>query len=172
MTLLKIDDKALISPPPVIPSPPVTPAPVEFGEPAPEQIWGEPAGRLLARLKTKIEGLTTAEFRSRLATYGENNASDVKTVPLWRQFLARFDNPLMIILIVASVSALTGDVAGFVVIVVIVMLSITFDFVQEVRAQNAVAALRGSVAVQATVRRDGKASLCRSANWFPAISSN
>jgi hypothetical protein len=40
MTLLKIDDKAPIPPPPVIPSPPVTPAPAESGEPAPEQIWG------------------------------------------------------------------------------------------------------------------------------------
>ena len=44
MTLLKTDDKALIPPPPVIPSPPVTPAPAKSGEPAPEQIWGEPAG--------------------------------------------------------------------------------------------------------------------------------
>ena len=59
MTLLKTDDKALIPPPPVIPSPPVPPAPAESGEPGPEQIWREPAGRLLARLKTKIEGLTT-----------------------------------------------------------------------------------------------------------------
>jgi Mg2+-importing ATPase len=158
MTLLKIDDKAPITPPQVIPSPPVTPAPAESGEPAPDQIWGEPASRLLARLKTKIEGLTTAEFKSRLASYGENNASDVKTVPLWRQFLVRFENPLMIILLIAaSVSALTGGVAGFVVIVVIVMLSVIFDFVQDVRAQNAVASLRASVSVQATVRRDGKA---------------
>ena len=52
-------------------------------------------------------------------------------------------------------SAATGDVASFVIIFCIVMLSIIFDFVQEVRAQNAVEALRQSVAVQATVRRDG-----------------
>ena len=37
----------------------------------------------------------------------------------------------------------------------IVTISMTIDFVQEVRAQNAVEALRRSVAVQATVRRDG-----------------
>ena len=91
MTLLKIDDKALIPPPPVIPSPPVAPEPVGSGEPEPEQIWSEPAARLLARLKTTIEGLTTAEFKSRLASYGENNASDVKTEPLWFQFLVRFE---------------------------------------------------------------------------------
>ena len=63
---------------------------------------------------------------------------------------------MVIILLVASgLSAATGDVASFVVVVTIVTISITLDFVQEVRAQNAVEALRRSVAVQATVRRDG-----------------
>ena len=82
--------------------------------------------------------------------------SDVKSVKLWRQFLIRFENPLIIILLIASgVSALTGGMASFVVIVVIVMLSVIFDFVQDVRAQKAVEALRASVSVQATVRRDG-----------------
>ena len=134
------------------------PAPPESGEPAPEQLWREPVGRLLERLKTKIEGLTTAEFRSRLAIYGPNNASDVKASPLWRQFLVRFENPLIVILLIASgVSALTGGMASFLVIVVIVLISVVFDFVQDVRAQNAVASLRAAVAVQATVRRDGKA---------------
>ncbi len=54
-------------------------------------------------------------------------------------------------------SAATGDVASFVIIAAIVLLSISLDFIQEVRAQDAVEALRRSVAVQATVRRDGHA---------------
>ena len=150
MQVLKIDDNALI------PAPPVAPATAESGEPGPEEIWRETASRLLARLKTKIGGLSTAEAQSRLASYGPNDASIVKSVPLWRQFLVRFENPLVIILLIASgVSALTGGMASFVVIVVIVMLSVVFDFVQDVRAQKAVEALRASVSVQATVRRDG-----------------
>jgi Mg2+-importing ATPase len=156
MTLLKVDDEAHIAPPdlPTLAAPP----PVESGEPGPEEIWQEPASRLLARLKTKAGGLTAGEAKSRLASYGANDASDVKSVPHWRQFLARFENPLVIILLIASaVSAFTGGVASFVVIVVIVMLSVIFDFVQDVRAQNAVASLRASVSVQATVRRDGVA---------------
>ena len=160
MQLLKIDDKTPIPQPVALPpvAQPLAPTSAESGEPGPEQLWRDPAARLLDRLKTKIEGLTTAEFQSRLATYGANNASDVKTVPLWRQFLVRFENPLIIILLIASgVSALTGGVASFVVIVAIVLISVIFDFVQDVRAQNAVASLRASVAVQATVRRDGKA---------------
>ena len=150
MQVLKIDGNALI------PAPPVAPATAVSGEPGPEEIWREPASRLLARLETKIGGLSTAEAQSRLASYGPNDASIVKSVPLWSQFLVRFENPLVIILLIASgVSALTGGMASFVVIVVIVMLSVVFDFVQDVRAQKAVEALRASVSVQATVRRDG-----------------
>jgi Mg2+-importing ATPase len=126
------------------------------GEPDSEQVWQEPADRLLTRLQTKLAGLDENEVRSRLETYGPNDAATVKRTPLWLQFLARFGNPLIIILLIASaVSAATGDIASFVIIFCIVMLSIIFDFVQEVRAQNAVEALRQSVAVQATVRRDG-----------------
>ena len=103
-----------------------------------------------------MRALTTAEVQSRLTRYGPNTAAAVKRSPLWLQFLARFRSPLVIILLVASgLSAATGDVASFVVVVTIVTISITLDFVQEVRAQNAVEALRRSVAVQATVRRDG-----------------
>jgi len=130
--------------------------PAATEEPGPEDIWRAPLTQLLNQLATKPAGLSEAEARSRLTKYGPNDASTVKRSPLWLQFLARFRNPLVIILIVASgLSAATGDVPSFVIIITIVMLSIAFDFVQEVRAQNAVEALRRSVAVQATVRRDG-----------------
>ena len=123
---------------------------------SPEDIWTEPTDRLLTRLATTRTGLSAGEVEARLRRYGPNTAAAVERSPLWLQFLARFRNPLVIILLVASgLSAATGDVASFVVVVTIVTISITLDFVQEVRAQNAVEALRRSVAVQATVRRDG-----------------
>jgi P-type Mg2+ transporter len=126
------------------------------GELSPEEIWTEPIDRLLTRLATTRAGLAAAEVQSRVTRYGPNTAATVRHLPLWLQFLARFRSPLVIILLVASgLSAATGDVASFVVVVTIVTISITLDFVQEVRAQNAVEALRRSVAVQATVRRDG-----------------
>jgi Mg2+-importing ATPase len=105
-------------------------------------------------------GLDTAEAKSRLTTFGPNDGATVKRSPLWLQFLTRFRNPLVIILLVASgLSAATGDVASFLIVVSIVTISITLDFIQEVRAQNAVEALRQTVAVQATVRRRNGASL-------------
>jgi Mg2+-importing ATPase len=121
-----------------------------------DEFWKEPADQLLVRLATTPAGLATTEVQSRLTTYGPNDAATVKRSPLWLQFLARFRNPLVIILLVASgLSAATGDVASFFIVVTIVSISMTLDFVQEVRAQNAVEALRRSVAVQATARRDG-----------------
>jgi P-type Mg2+ transporter len=126
------------------------------GELGPEEVWQEPVDRLLTRLATTEAGLASTEARSRLAIYGPNDAATVKRSPLWLQFLVRFRNPLVIILLVASaLSAANGDIASFVIIIFIVTISITMDFVQETRAQNAVEALRRSVAVQATVRRDG-----------------
>ena len=136
---------------------PATPA-AQAGEPGPEDIWQAPRIQLLQRLEAEPSGLSATEARARRARYGANDASTVKRTPLWLQFLARFRNPLVIILIVASaLSAATGDVASFLIIATIVLLSIVFDFVQETRAQNAVEALRRSVAVRATVRRDGTA---------------
>jgi P-type Mg2+ transporter len=121
-----------------------------------DEFWKEPLDRLLTRMATTPAGLSGAEAESRLLTCGPNDAATLKPAPLWLQFLSRFRNPLVIILLVASgLSAATGDIASFVIVVSIVMISMTLDFVQEVRAQNAVEALRRSVAVQATVRRDG-----------------
>ena len=121
-----------------------------------EEFWKEPADRLLVRLVTTPAGLAVDEAEARSKKFGLNDAATVKRSPLWVQFLSRFRNPLVIILLVASgLSAATGDVASFFIVVTIVMMSMTLDFVQEVRAQNAVEALRRSVAVQATVRRNG-----------------
>ncbi|MDR3494419.1 MAG: cation-transporting P-type ATPase, partial [Ancalomicrobiaceae bacterium] len=53
----------------------------------------------LARLTTTPAGLTMAEARARLATYGRNDAASEKRTPLWLTFLARFRNPLIVILL-------------------------------------------------------------------------
>ena len=130
---------------------------IVHGLPEPEDVWRQTASELLARLDTAKSGLTEAAARLRRDKYGLNVAATEKRRPLVLQFLARFRSPLVVILMIASgMSAATGDVASFVIIAVIVLLSISLDFVQEVRAQSAVEALRRSVAVQATVRRDGQ----------------
>ena len=103
-----------------------------------ENIWRDPLPRLFDGLDTSGGGLDNDQARQRLAKYGPNDAATVARSPLWAQFLARFRNPLVLILLVASgLSAATGDATSFIVILIIVTISMTLDFVQEVRAQNA-----------------------------------
>jgi P-type Mg2+ transporter len=103
-------------------------------------------------------GLSGAEARLRLAKFGPNLFRDHQQRSLILQFLSRFKNPLVILLLVASaISAFTGEMTNFVIISVMVLLSVTLDFVQEHRAGKAAESLRHSVSVRARVIRDGKA---------------
>ncbi|NOU42218.1 MAG: magnesium-translocating P-type ATPase [Methyloglobulus sp.] len=103
-------------------------------------------------------GLSGVEARLRLAKFGPNLFRDHQQRSLILQFLARFQNPLVILLLVASaISAFTGEMTNFIIISVMVLFSVTLDFVQEHRAGKAAESLRQSVSVQARVIRDGKA---------------
>ncbi|MBI5917759.1 MAG: magnesium-translocating P-type ATPase [Nitrosomonadales bacterium] len=102
-------------------------------------------------------GLSNAEVKVRLARHGPNVFHARRERSLLIQYLSRFKNPLVIILLVASiVSALSGEVINFIIISVIVLLSVTLDFVQEYRANAAAEKLRLSVAVRASVMRAGQ----------------
>ncbi len=114
-------------------------------------------------LKPQVEptsdatGLSGAEARLRLAKFGPNLFRDHQQRSLILQFLSRFKNPLVILLLVASaISAFTGEMTNFVIISVMVLLSVTLDFVQEHRAGKAAESLRQSVSVRARVIRDSK----------------
>lgn len=104
-----------------------------------------------------MNGLTSAEATDRLKHYGPNRLLPATQRAVVLQFLAHFRNPLVVILLVASgISALSGDVTGAIIIGLIVVMSVTLDFVQAYRAGRAAAHLALQVAVTATVLRDGK----------------
>jgi Mg2+-importing ATPase len=118
--------------------------------------WLRSPQAFLDELRASASGLSQAEARARLARYGPNQLRDRPEHSPLIQFLGRFKNPLVLILIAASViAALTGEVASFVIITAMVLLSVTLDFVQEYRAGRAAERLRSSVQVRARVVRDG-----------------
>ncbi len=118
--------------------------------------WTQPTSAVLKTLAAAESGLTSNEAAARRARYGANDAAAARPTPAWIRFVQRFANPLVLILLIASgLSAFAGDVASFIIISGIVLLSVVLDFVQESRAQGAVDALRAQVALQAQVRRDG-----------------
>jgi Mg2+-importing ATPase len=121
--------------------------------------WNLPLGELLHNIVATPDGLSDQEAKRRLAVYGPNNAMVRRRRRLWRQIFDRLANPLILILLFASgLSAWTGEVTSFVIIVVIILLSVTLDVVQQRRAETTVDALRRSVGLKAQVLRNG---VCR-----------
>ena len=119
--------------------------------------WQLSVTKLLEHLGTSPDGLSSAEATLRLARFGPNIIHGERKKALILQFLTKFRNPLVIILLTASAfSAFTGDATSFFIISTIVLISVTLDFVQEYRAGHAAESLRQSVAVRGQVLRDGK----------------
>ena len=115
-----------------------------------------PLQKLFEQLESSEQGLTSAEASKRLDKYGPNDTTGLKRTSPVVQFLRLFVNPLVAILIVASVvSAVLGDRVNASIIIVIVLLSNMLNFVQTYRSQNAVEKLRADVAPTASVLRDG-----------------
>jgi P-type Mg2+ transporter len=109
------------------------------------------------QLQSSEQGLASDEACKRLGTYGPNDTIGTKRASGLVQFLRLFLNPLIIILLIASIiSAILGDPVDAGIIFVIVLLSNILNFVQTYRSQKAVDQLRSSVAPTATALRDGK----------------
>lgn len=125
--------------------------------PFPEEptFWQQNLKILLASLKSTPAGLTKSEAAKRLKRYGPNVFHPPRKYATLLQLLAKFNNPLIIILLIASaISAFTGGVTNFVIISLMVVMSVTLDFIQEYRAGKEAEKLRQSVTVHVQALRD------------------
>jgi P-type Mg2+ transporter len=132
---------------------------VKFAPQEKSAFWQLPIAALLKQIGSSPSGLTNTEAAARLARFGPNQVHVTKKSAVLLQYLSRFRNPLVIILLVAScILALTGDLTGFLIISTIILVSVTLDFIQEHRAGEAAERLRQSVAVRVQVLRDAQPS--------------
>jgi Ca2+-transporting ATPase len=101
-------------------------------------------------------GLDPGEAARRLERDGPNALAEAKGRGPLRLFAAQFADFMVLILIAAAVVAgLLGEPADIVAILVIVVLNAVLGFVQEFRAERALAALRALASPSARVRRGG-----------------
>ncbi len=118
--------------------------------------WLIGANETCRRLGTSVDGLTSAEARVRFERDGPNELATARKRNVIIDLLRRLANPLvMILLLAATVAGATGDLASFIIILTMVVLSTALDLVQEYRAEATAAALKLSIALRAAVRRDG-----------------
>lgn len=111
---------------------------------------------VLADLRTASAGLSAAEAAARLDIHGPNELRETISRPAWKMLLAQFAEPMILILVAAAILSFgLGDVAEGVAILAIVVLFGVLGFIQEYRAEKAMAALKQMASPVVRVRRDG-----------------
>jgi Ca2+-transporting ATPase len=103
------------------------------------------------------QGLSSEEVRRRQSKYGLNAIPKKKQKTPLELFLQQFTQPLVVILLIATViTALLQEWVDSSVIFGVVFVNAVIGFIQESKALKAIEALAKSVASEATVIRDGE----------------
>ncbi len=129
------------------------------------QPYQQSVEELVAALSSDaVRGLSASEAKTRLERDGRNEIREKPPTPAWRRFLAQFADVLVILLLVAA--AISGVLWAIerdsnlpyeaLAITAVVLLNAVMGYVQESRAESAVAALRQMVKANAGVVRDGE----------------
>jgi len=107
-------------------------------------------------LKSSLQGLSSEEAVRRLGEHGFNVLKEKKKKTPFMMFLDQFKDFMILVLIAAAIiSGFIGEVSDTIAIVVIVALNAVIGFIQEYRAEKAMAALKKMAAPTTTVIRSG-----------------
>jgi P-type Mg2+ transporter len=114
---------------------------------------------VLGKLQTNENGLSEEEAQERLEKYGPNVVAQEQRLGRLKLLGHACVNPLVILLLIlAVISYLTGDPRAGTVMIIMVFLGVSLRFVQEAKADDAAAKLKAMISVTATVVRGGAAS--------------
>ena len=114
------------------------------------------ADEVLKSLGSSLEGLSAAEARRRVETFGLNRIVEEKRKTPVSRFFGAFKDPLsMLLLGLAAVSYLTRDIEATIIISVMVFIGVCLRVFQELRADSAAEKLKAMVRTTATVIRGG-----------------
>ena len=129
---------------------------------------------VLAELETTPEGLTTEQADARREKYGPNKLKEAEKATWLQRFFNQLKDPMLIILMIAAgVSAITGmlaqenEWAEVIIILAVVLLNAILGVVQESKAEAAIEALQTMTAATCKVLRDGKMVILHSDELVP-----
>ncbi len=112
---------------------------------------------IFEQLQSSLQGLSSEESQKRLKEYGPNELKEKKKRTTLMMFLDQFKDFMILVLIAAAIiSGIIGEPSDTIAIVVIVVINAIIGFIQEYRAEKAMAALKKMAAPVATVIRDGR----------------
>ncbi len=133
------------------------------------QPWHKTTAQVLRELGTDPQkGLTAAQVQQRVAEFGPNKLNEGKAISPLALFAEQFTDFIVLTLIAAAiVSGFLGEWLDATAIVGIVILNAILGFVQEYRAERALAALKQLAAPTAQIMRDGELQSIPSVDLVP-----
>jgi len=116
----------------------------------------QPTEEVLRHLDADAAGLTSQEAQERLERAGPNRLPETPANPAWLRLARHFNDVLIYVLLAAAVlKAVLGEWVDFGVILTVAVVNAVIGFVQEGRAERALAGLRSMLSLTAQARRDG-----------------
>ncbi|NPV84626.1 MAG: cation-translocating P-type ATPase [Anaerolineae bacterium] len=127
------------------------------------------AQEILHTFETDLEhGLSGSEAARRQEKYGANELIDRGMKSPWKILWEQFTETMVVILIIAAVITFAlHEYKDSIVIMIIVALNSILGFIQEYRAEQAMAALKKMAVPKVRVRRDGKVIEIRAQELVP-----
>lgn len=111
----------------------------------------------IKKLSSGLQGLSEEEAAYRIEQFGYNEIPEAGKRSWVAILLKQFKSAIFLILLVAAlISAMTGDMIDVYVILAVIAINATIGFVQEMRAERAIASLKSMLAPTAKVIRNGK----------------
>ncbi len=127
-----------------------------------------PVDAVLQAFETTRQGLSTAEAAARLKRHGRNVLPPPQRRGPLVRFLLQFHNVLIYVLLAAAlITAFMGHFLDSLVILGVVVINAVIGFIQEGKAEEALAAIRGMLSPRAQVLRDGRRQEIDAAELVP-----
>lgn len=125
--------------------------------PSPSAPYTQPAAEVARELQVDpATGLATPDARARKIRYGANQLTVKAGMSPFRRFLLQFAQPLMyVMLIAAGITAALGEWVDCGVLLGVVFANAIVGYIQEGKAEKALAALARMVITECTVKREG-----------------
>ncbi len=130
--------------------------------------YNENIDKVFERLKSKEDGLSNSQIEKRLKKSGFNELPEDKKLSWILVFWKQFTNPLVFVVLIAGIlSFFIKHYSDAFLILIVIIVNAILGFLQEYKAQNALASLKKTIKFYTTVIRNDKKRLIESKYIVP-----
>ncbi|MFW5821431.1 MAG: cation-translocating P-type ATPase, partial [Bacteroidota bacterium] len=122
----------------------------------------------IEKLNSDRSGLSTEESKKRLKEFGENKLPEKEKTNIFQLIIKQFKDFLVLILIIAAIiSWLSGSMIDVYVIIGVILVNAAIGFFQEFKAEKSIESLKKLIKHNAVVLRDGEKEIVEASRLVP-----